>query len=397
MEERKFIKIKNETREMNCSEVYEQFKKFIYKTALSFNNSSESLEDLVQIGSLGLMKAFNSYKIESGYAFSTLLGRILINEFLMQIRKEKNRKTGTYETSFDDYLYVNENGNYLTLLDLVKEPTDCEEIVMENLNNIELINYISELEPRNGNIIKSFYFDNISQVQIGRKFNISQSYVARLIEKSLKILKSKYEKGEIEMITKREACYEIFNNNQGATRERVISLVIEKVGVTKTTAQTYYPLWRKEFIDKTIFPNSEKTKKQEKSKIITKSTDIITETANKITEVADKSPIKQVIVNKNITPGWGKINEEFEEEVKDMDAKNKERKEIVSNEDDDIFEVTKLVPVVMKGKHGTYNFDKSGVKSTPTENFISKDKMDEALEALAIWERCYGKEGVQAC
>ena len=380
MEESKLIKLKGEIREMTCSEVYEQFKKFIYKTANSFSNSCESLDDLVQIGSIGLIKAFNSYKIESNYNFITLLAIVVNNEFRMKLRKEKRRKSVLNEVSFDDCLCTDVDGKSLILSDVIKEPTDCEEIVMKRISDIELRKFISELRPLNKRILELFFFGNMKQFKIGKELNISQSYVSRLLVQSLKTLKNKYGRNGCFM-SKKEDCFKIFYAHSDATRDKVIELAMDKTGVSKATAWTYYPAWRKEFMSTPNYIVLD-TQMKDKLKNNIEKTGIVPEMANKITETAKISPIEVVNIPEPKSIKW-------KEDVLNPVEVKKEK--------ENIFEITRLVPVVMQGKYGEYQFAKEGVKNISNEDFISKDKMDEALEALEIWERCYGNGSIQAC
>ena len=218
-------------------------------------------------------------------------------------------------------------------------------------------------------------------------------------------------------MTKKEECFKFFDNNSGMTREEAIKAVMSKLNITKTTAWTYYPAWRKEFMSKPGHVSSQNLKKEEKLKIITKNVDIVTEMGKKSPKALEKSQ-KEDIINKEISDivsndfseskkNFIEKSEKITSEAKETAAKRTEElissinETIYSVETDkkkeDIFEVTRLVPIVMQGKYGDYRFTKEGVKATPYEDFISKDKMEESMEALEIWERCYGKGGSQSC
>lgn len=364
MEQRKLIKLKGETKEMTCSEVYEQFKNFIFKTAHGFLNSGDNLDDLIQVANIGLVKAFNLYKFEYENLFLTYLAIVVNSQLLMHIRKLKKRKS---EMSLDDCLCIDNDGNSLTLSDVIKEPKDCEEIAIAKITNTEIKTYIGELNPRYRRILELFYFNNTPQNIIAKELNLSQAYISRLLKRALKTLKNKYERNGYFM-TKKEECYKIFEAHLGATSEQVISLVIEKVGVTKTTAQTYYPAWRNNYMGK---PEHKKVKELKTTKI-----------ANKNTKVTEIYPVKAIIIPEVRTP-----------EVEGVKWKADVMKPVEATEE--LFEVTKLIPVIMLGKHGEYKFDKDGVKGVPNEGFISKEWMQESLEAFEIWERCYTKIGIQ--
>ncbi|HEY5563896.1 MAG TPA: sigma-70 family RNA polymerase sigma factor [Clostridiaceae bacterium] len=199
MEIRKAIKLKTkekgiEIREMTCGETFEQFERLIYKKALEFTNSDLDIEDLNQIGSMALAKAFNAYDIEKGYLFTTLLGRVVTNDFLMQIRKESNKKKyNMCEVSFDEPFATDGCGNTLTLMNLISSPDQCEELVLKHEEIKEVNLLINELKPSHKVILKMFFIDESSQMKIAEKLNLSQSWVSKLLRELPVSLKKKYE------------------------------------------------------------------------------------------------------------------------------------------------------------------------------------------------------------
>jgi hypothetical protein len=192
-------------------------------------------------------------------------------------------------------------------------------------------------------------------------------------------------------MTKKEECFKLFSENDYKDREYVINLAISKLGVTKATAQTYYPAWRNVYTGKPCYASRSKKENQEELK--------------NITEVADKShkpKIDGVNIEKIVSDAFAKTKKELlEKREKDITENTKDAAKITESKGinwkaetikpiEELFEVKRLVPVVMQGIHGLYNFSKNGVYSTPQEGFISKERTDEALEAYEIWERCYG-------
>ncbi|MBU3111969.1 hypothetical protein [Clostridium lacusfryxellense] len=184
-------------------------------------------------------------------------------------------------------------------------------------------------------------------------------------------------------MTKREQCYQIFTDNQGAIREHAIFLAMKEAGVTKTTAQTYYPIWRKELMNKPGYVAPAKDGMQENVKNST-------ETANEIIKVDEILPTKAIIKQ---TKGTETQGIPWKADVINL----VETIKVMETEKEDILEVTKLIPVVMLGKYGRYTFDNDGVKAYPFEEFINKEIVEEAREAVDVWETCYGKEGGKAC
>lgn len=196
--ERKLIKMRNkkkktETREMNCDEAYEQFKGYIISAAGGFNNSTETMEDLIQIGSVALVKAFDSYDIETGNMFMTYLATVVNNCFLMLLRKERNKKRILNEISFEEKLATDENGNILTLLDIIHDPVKCEDTILKNSDDEELRKLVEKLKPNRAKILKMVYFGEMEQIKVGKILNISQGYVSRTVKRSIKELRIEYD------------------------------------------------------------------------------------------------------------------------------------------------------------------------------------------------------------
>lgn len=90
MENKKLIKLSNsKIKEMTCSEVYEQFKNFLYKIAYKWSKQYD-IEDIFQIAGVALTKAYNAYDADKGINFITYLATIVSNEIRMYHRKMKN-------------------------------------------------------------------------------------------------------------------------------------------------------------------------------------------------------------------------------------------------------------------------------------------------------------------
>ena len=197
MELRKPIKFKNdlkviETRQMTCTEVYEQFNRLVYKIALTFENSGMDIDDIVQIGNIGLIKTFNTYDIETGFMFATLLGRVVTNEILMAMRKERTRKKNNiYMVSFEEPISIDECGSVLTLLDILEVSGNVEETVLKKLDIKNIIFHLKGLDPRLLQMFKLSFIDGIPQKDISKIMNISQSYVSRLLAKIPKDIRKK--------------------------------------------------------------------------------------------------------------------------------------------------------------------------------------------------------------
>lgn len=160
--------------------------------AKKYTSTGYDLEDLVSIGTIGLIKGITTYKIDKNIRLATYASRCITNEILMYIRKNKNRKG---EISFEDALNYDGEGNELKLLDITGT---SEEIVHEEIaNKFDKELLIQELEllpPRDKKIMVMRYglnnTEEYTQKEVAEKLGISQSYISRIEKKVIKKLKN---------------------------------------------------------------------------------------------------------------------------------------------------------------------------------------------------------------
>ena len=159
--------------------------------AKKYENTSLDLEDLVSIGTIGLIKGVNTYKLDKNIKLATYASRCIDNEILMYLRKNKKRKT---EISLEDSLSYDSEGNELHLEDILGTDKD---IVTSNLdkqiNKKLLYKEISKLSKRDKEIIILRYglynHKELTQKEVANLLNISQSYISRIEKKVIKRLK----------------------------------------------------------------------------------------------------------------------------------------------------------------------------------------------------------------
>ncbi len=160
--------------------------------AKKYDNTGYDIEDLVSIGSIGLIKGINTYKLDKNIKLATYASRCIANEILMFIRKNKKSRC---DVSFEDALNYDAEGNELHLEDILG--TDGDIVVSEfehNLNKDSLKKEINNLEKREIEIMSLRYGLNnnqeYTQKEVAEMLNISQSYISRIEKKVIRKLKN---------------------------------------------------------------------------------------------------------------------------------------------------------------------------------------------------------------
>ena len=174
------------------SKLIEHNLRLVVFLAKKYENTKVDLEDLVSIGTIGLIKGVNTYKLDKNIKLATYASRCIDNEILMFLRKNKKRKG---EVSFEDNLSYDNEGNELHLEDILG--TD-EDIVTrgleEELEKKLLYREISKLNERDRKIMIMRYglFDNkeLTQKEVADVMGISQSYISRIEKKVINRLKA---------------------------------------------------------------------------------------------------------------------------------------------------------------------------------------------------------------
>lgn len=166
--------------------------------AKRFDNTGVDLEELVSVGTIGLIKAVKSYNSEKKIKLATYASRCIENEILMFLRKMVKTRN---EISLDEPLNVDYEGNKLLLGDVLG--TDGGEIYREVENEVEkgiLMELFSKLDARDRNILCMRYglngVEEKTQKEIADMMGISQSYISRLEKRILEKLKTEFMKLE---------------------------------------------------------------------------------------------------------------------------------------------------------------------------------------------------------
>lgn len=159
-----------------------------------YYSSSRMQEDLVSVGSLGLIKAVDSFDIENGARFATYAAKCIQNEILMYFRQQRKLQA---EVSINDAIDVDRDGNPLTYIDVIS----CEENLADDLDlrldGAKVRTYVDMvLGERERQIVKLRYGldgrDTLTQREVAALLGISRSYVSRIEKSALEKLRSAF-------------------------------------------------------------------------------------------------------------------------------------------------------------------------------------------------------------
>lgn len=160
--------------------------------AKKYENTNVDLEDLVSIGTIGLIKGINTYKMGKNIKLATYASRCIDNEILMFLRKNKKRKS---EISFEDSLSYDAEGNELHLEDVLGTDKDIVPKKLEDkIEKKILIEELDKLSERDRKIMILRYglfgYEEVTQKDVANMLGISQSYISRIEKKVIKRLKN---------------------------------------------------------------------------------------------------------------------------------------------------------------------------------------------------------------
>lgn len=164
--------------------------------ARKFENTGISLEDLISIGTIGLIKAVNTFRPEKNIKLATYASRCIENEILMYLRRNTRVRS---EVSLDEPLNIDWDGNELLLSDVLGTDNDIVFKELESEVDHLLVNEaVRRLPQRDMEIINMrfglFGREELTQKQVAEKMGISQSYISRLEKRIIKKLRRELQK-----------------------------------------------------------------------------------------------------------------------------------------------------------------------------------------------------------
>ena len=190
-DEVKYVELSMEGDEFARSKLIEHNLRLVVFLAKKYENTGVDLEDLVSIGTIGLIKGVNTYKLDKNIKLATYASRCIDNEILMFLRKNKRRRG---EISFEDSLSYDSEGNELHLEDILGTSFDLvTRPLEEEIEKKILYQELSKLNDRDKEIMILRYglygVKDLTQKEVAQKLGISQSYISRIEKKVISRLK----------------------------------------------------------------------------------------------------------------------------------------------------------------------------------------------------------------
>ncbi|MGE5422260.1 MAG: RNA polymerase sporulation sigma factor SigK [Ignavibacteriales bacterium] len=151
-----------------------------------YEGTGEDSEDLISIGTIGLIKAINTFDDSKGTRLATYAARCIENEVLMHLR---NRKKSRMEVSIYEPIGFDKEGNEISLMDVLFSDSDILETVDMKMQEERIVKKMSALTRRERQVIELRYglFSGLKETQrdIAKKMGISRSYVSRIEKKAI--------------------------------------------------------------------------------------------------------------------------------------------------------------------------------------------------------------------
>ena len=191
-EEFKYIELSTNGDESARNKLIEHNLRLVVFLAKKYDNTGVDLEDLVSIGTIGLIKGVSTYKNDKNIKLATYASRCIDNEILMFLRKNKKRKG---EVSFEDSLSYDAEGNELHLEDILGTDADIVSKGIEDETDKRLLyEELAKLNERDKEIISLRYGllgkNEMTQKDVASMLGISQSYISRIEKRVISKLKN---------------------------------------------------------------------------------------------------------------------------------------------------------------------------------------------------------------
>ncbi|MDX8359508.1 MULTISPECIES: RNA polymerase sporulation sigma factor SigK [Bacillaceae] len=186
-EEKKYLQLMANGDEHARNILIEHNLRLVAHIVKKFENTGEDAEDLISIGTIGLIKAIESYSSGKGTKLATYAARCIENEILMHLRALKKTKK---DVSLHDPIGQDKEGNEISLIDVLKsEAEDVIETIQLNMELEKIKEYIDILDEREREVIIGRFGLDLkkekTQREIAKELGISRSYVSRIEKRAL--------------------------------------------------------------------------------------------------------------------------------------------------------------------------------------------------------------------
>ncbi|HET7628379.1 MAG TPA: RNA polymerase sporulation sigma factor SigK [Bacillales bacterium] len=186
-EEKKYLRRLEEGDEEARNILIEHNLRLVAHIVKKFENTGEDTEDLISIGTIGLIKGIESYSRGKGTKLATYAARCIENEILMHLRAMKKTKK---DVSLQDPIGQDKEGNEITLIDVLKaDNDDIVELIQLNMEKRKIYEFIHILDERERQVVVArFGLDSHkerTQREIAKELQISRSYVSRIEKRAL--------------------------------------------------------------------------------------------------------------------------------------------------------------------------------------------------------------------
>lgn len=197
LEEEQALTVKLANGDENAREtLIERNLRLVVYTAQKFENTGVPTEDLISVGTIGLIKAVSSFKGDKNIKMATYASRCIENEILMHLRKTTKQKR---ELSLDEPLNTDSDGNELTISDVLGTDNDTISKGVDKEVEKDVLKIALDLLPEREKLIMDMRYgltrgNEMTQKEVADKLAISQSYISRLEKKILDKLKAEISK-----------------------------------------------------------------------------------------------------------------------------------------------------------------------------------------------------------
>lgn len=206
-EEEKYLQLYHQGDEQARNILIEHNLRLVAHIVKKFENTGEDTEDLISIGTIGLIKGVETYSPEKGTKLATYAARCIENEILMHLRSLKKTKK---DVSLHDPIGTDKEGNAITLIDVLK--ADIEDVLDEvqlQMQKDKIYQHIHILDEREKEVIIGRFGlgmeEEKTQRELAKELGISRSYVSRIEKRALMKLLHEFYRAQSSMADKKKS------------------------------------------------------------------------------------------------------------------------------------------------------------------------------------------------